>query len=295
MEFLDAKTILSENQNPDGWYGADYNMNLYRGCSHGCIYCDSRYDVYHVDNFDVVKSKKNVLELLRNELKSKRSRGVVGIGAMSDTYNPMEKKYQITRGALKLLLRYGYGVSIDTKSNLILRDIDLLEKINEKSDVIIKISITTPSDNLSKIIEPNVCSSSSRFNVVHKLSDAGIFAGVMMLPVLPFITDSVSSIRDMVKLSYENGARFIYTMMAVSLRSNQKKYYYEKLDESFPGLKSKYEQLDNYNYRYAGSNESELWSVFKEECDKYGLLYDMNDIIKAYKKENRKDVQTTLF
>lgn len=295
MEFLDAKTILSKNQKPDIWYGADYNMNLYRGCSHGCIYCDTRYDVYHVDNFDVVKSKKNVLELLRNELKSKRSRGVVGIGAMSDTYNPMEKKYMITRGALKLLLRYGYGVSIDTKSNLILRDIDLLEKINEKNDVIIKISITTPYDNLSKIIEPNVCSSSSRFNVIHKLSDTGIFAGVMMLPVLPFITDSVSSIRDIVKLSYENGARFIYTMMAVSLRSNQKKYYYEKLDESFPGLKSKYEQLDNYNYRYAGSNESELWSVFKEECDKYGLLYDMNDIIKAYKKENRKDVQTTLF
>lgn len=295
MEFLDAKTILSRNQNPDGWYGADYNMNLYRGCPHGCIYCDNRYDVYHVNNFDVVKSKKNVLELLRKELKSKRSRGVVGIGAMSDTYNPMEKKYLITRGALKLLLRYGYGVSIDTKSNLILRDIDLLEKINEINDVIIKISITTPYDNLSKLIEPNVCSPSSRFNVVHKLSDVGIFAGVMMLPVLPFITDSVSSIRDMVKLSYENGARFIYTMMAVSLRSNQKKYYYEKLDESFPGLRSKYEQLDNYNYRYASSNERELWSVFKEECDKYGLLYDMDDIIKAYKKENRKDVQTTLF
>ena len=130
LEFIKAKTLLTKVKNGDMWYGMDYNMNLYRGCSHGCIYCDSRSNCYHIDNFDVVRGKVNALAILESELARKRQKGVIGIGAMSDTYNPQEFKYELTRGALKLIEKYGFGVSIDTKSDLVLRDIDLLKKIN---------------------------------------------------------------------------------------------------------------------------------------------------------------------
>ena len=130
MEFIKVKTILTKVQNGELWYGIDYNMNLYRGCSHGCIYCDSRSNCYHIEEFDRVRGKQNALEILEMELSKKRKKGIIGIGAMSDTYNPFEKKYEITRGALKLILKYGFGVSIDTKSHLILRDLDLLKEIH---------------------------------------------------------------------------------------------------------------------------------------------------------------------
>ena len=181
MEFVKAKTILTKVKDGSEWYGVDYNMNLYRGCSHGCIYCDSRSDCYHIENFDIVKGKENMIQILENELSKKRLKGVVCIGAMSDTYNPMEIKYQQTRGVLQLISKYGFGVSIDTKSDLILRDIDLLKEINSKNNVIIKFTITTPDDNLSKRIEPNVCVSSKRLEAIKILNDNGIFTGIMMM------------------------------------------------------------------------------------------------------------------
>ena len=157
MKFIKAKTILTKVKHGNMWYGILYNMNLYKGCSHGCIYCDSRSNCYHIDNFDIVRGKENALYILEQELSKKKELGVIGIGAMSDTYNPKKLKYEQTRGALKLISKYGFGVSIDTKSDLILRDIDLLKEINSKNNVIIKFTITTPNDELSKIIEPNVC------------------------------------------------------------------------------------------------------------------------------------------
>lgn len=204
MEFIKAKTILSKVKYGNSWYGIDYNMNLYRGCSHGCIYCDSRSNCYRIDNFDIVKGKENALQILEQELYKKREKGVVGIGAMSDTYNPLEKEYELTRGALRLLLKYGFGVSIDTKSDLILRDIDLLKEINSKNDVIVKFTITTPKDELAKIIEPRVCVSYRRLQAIKTLSDNGIFAGVMLNPVLPFITDKEEDIKELVRLASEN-------------------------------------------------------------------------------------------
>ena len=137
MEFIKAKTILSKVKDGREWYGIDYNMNLYRGCPHQCIYCDSRSNCYHIENFDIVRGKNQALYILEKEL-AKKVRGVVGIGAMSDTYNPLERTYEQTRGALKLIAKYGFGVSIDTKSDLILRDLDLLKKINVHNNVIIK-------------------------------------------------------------------------------------------------------------------------------------------------------------
>lgn len=295
MEFIKTKTILSKVKYGNEWFGIDYNMNLYKGCSHGCIYCDSRSNCYHIDNFDTVRGKENALLILEHELYKKREKGVVGIGAMSDTYNPLEKQYEQTRGALKLIAKYGYGVSIDTKSDLILRDIDLLKEINSKNDVIVKFTITTPNDSLSKIIEPNVCVSSKRLAAIKILSDNGIFTGIMMNPMLPFITDKEEDIKELVKLASENGAKFIHTYMGMTLRENQREYYFKKLDEHFPRLKQKYISYYGERYNCTITNYNRLYKIFTQECDKYGILYKMSDIIKAYKKEKKNNEQMSLF
>ena len=295
MKFINTKTILTKVKYGDTWYGVDYNMNLYRGCSHGCIYCDSRSNCYHIDNFDVPKGKENALQILEKELSKKHDHGVVGIGSMSDTYNPLEIKYEQTRKALELLSKYNFGVSIDTKSDLILRDLDLLKEINKKNNVIIKITITTPNDDLSKIIEPHVCNSSKRFNVIKTLTDNGIFAGIMMNPVLPFITDKEEDIILLVKKAHESGTKFIHTFMGVTLRENQRDYYYQKLDKYFPSLKDKYINYYKNSYNCPVPNYKRLYKVFTDECDKYNILYNMKDIIKAYKKEIKDNEQMRLF
>ena len=295
MEFVKAKTILSKVKYGADWYGIDYNMNLYRGCSHGCIYCDSRSNCYHIDNFDVPKGKENALAILENELSKKKEKGVVGIGSMSDTYNPFENQYEQTRGALKLLSKCNFGVSIDTKSDLILRDLDILKEINSKNNVIIKFTITTPDDELSKIIEPRVCVSSKRFEAIKTLNDNGIFTGIMMNPVLPFITDNEKDIIKLVALAHESGAKFIQTYMGMTLRENQRDYYFEQLDKHFKGLKGKYINYYGERYNCAVPNHKRLYKVFTTECDKYGILYDMKDIIKAYKKEIKDNEQISLF
>lgn len=295
MEFLKAKTILTKVKYSSEWYGVDYNMNLYRGCSHGCIYCDSRSNCYHIDNFDRVRGKENALYILEKELSKKRTKGVVGIGSMSDTYNPLEIKYEQTRGALKLISKYGFGVSIDTKSDLILRDLDLLKEINSKNNVIIKFTITTTDDKLSKIIEPNVCVSSKRLEAIKILNDNGIFSGIMLNPVLPFITDKEEDIKALVKLASEYGAKFIHTYMGMTLRENQKDYYFNKLEEHFIGLKSKYIKTYGDKYNCLPQKYKYLYNVFVNECNKYGILYKMDDIIKAYKKEIINNEQISLF
>ena len=180
MEFINAKTILQKASHGEEWFGIDYNMNLYKGCSHKCIYCDSRSNCYQVDDFDRVRAKKNEIEILNQELKSKRKKGVIGIGAMSDTYNSFEKQYELTRKALKLISYYRFGVSIETKSNLITRDIDLFKEINNKADVILKFTITSADDNLSRKVEPNVCVSSERFKAMKELSSQGLFVGTLL-------------------------------------------------------------------------------------------------------------------
>lgn len=297
IEFIKTKTILTKVNNGGFWYGVDYNMNLYRGCPHGCIYCDSPSNCYHIDNFDKPKGKKYALEILEKELsKIKTSKkGVIGIGAMSDTYNPQERNFEQTRGALKLISKYNFGISIDTKSDLILRDIDLLKEISQKNNCIVKITITTPNDELSKIIEPHVCPSSKRFKTIKTLSDNGIYTGIMLNPILPFITDNEKDIKELVRLASQNGAKFIHTYMAITLRENQRHYYYQKLDEHFPGLKEKYIKTYGTRYDCLTLNKISLFKTFIDECEKYVILYSMDDIIRDYKKEIKSDEQITLF
>lgn len=292
MEFIKAKTILQKATHGNEWFGIDYNMNLYKGCCHKCIYCDSRSNCYQVEDFDRVRAKKDEIEILSKELKSKRKKGVIGIGAMSDTYNPFEKQYEITRKALELISYYNFGVSIETKSSLITRDIDIFNEINSKSDVILKFTITTADDELSSKIEPNVCVSSERLKAMKKLSENGIFVGTLLTPIIPFITDSEKNIRNVIKLSAKNGAKFVFSMGGVTLRENQREYFYEQLDKTFPGLKEKYIKTYGNNYFCYPLNNN-LENIFKEECKKYGLLYKMQDIIKAYKKENCEQEQLT--
>lgn len=290
MEFIEAKTILQRATHSEEWFGIDYNMNLYKGCSHKCIYCDSRSNCYQVEDFDRVRAKKNEIEILNQELKSKRKKGVIGIGAMSDTYNPFEKQYEITRKALELISYYNFGVSIETKSNLIVRDIDLFKEISSKADVILKFTITSADDDLSRKIEPNVCVSSERLKAMKLLANQGLFVGTLLTPIIPFITDSEENIKNVIRLSAENGAKFVFTIGGVTLRENQRDYFYEQLDRDFPKIKEKYIKNYGNNYFCYPLNKN-LEKIFKDECTKYGLIYKMSDIIKAYKKENLEDEQ----
>lgn len=284
MKFIPAKTIISGYSADDFWFGNNYNMNIYKGCCHGCIYCDSRSECYNVENFDEVRAKENALAIIERELKSKRKTGVIGTGAMSDPYNTFEKEYCLTRGALSLINNYGFGVSIDTKSGLVTRDIDILKKIQVHSPVLIKITITTFDDELCKKIEPNVAVSSKRFAAVKELSGEGIFTGILLMPVLPFLEDTEENISGIIRFAYESGAKFIYPAFGVTLRQNQRAWYYKKLDEKFPSLKQKYIQQYGNAYECNSPKAGMLWQLFREECDRYGMLYRMEDIVKGYKQ-----------
>lgn len=287
MEFIEAKTIVSGYCENNSWFGNNYNMNIYKGCVHGCIYCDSRSECYGVEDFDRVRAKENALEIIAKELKSKRRSGVIGTGAMSDPYNLFEKEHRLTRGALELINKYGFGVSIATKSDLITRDIDLLKLVQNHSPVLVKMTITTYDDALCKKIEPNVSVSSKRFRAIKELSENDIFVGVLLMPVLPFIEDNEENIKGIINLAHKSGAKFIYPSFGVTLRQNQREWYYKKLDESFPGLKQKYIQKYGNSYQCTSPKAKELWYLLKRECENLGILYRMPDIINAYKQRYR--------
>ncbi len=210
---------------------------------------------------------------------------MIGTGAMSDPYNPYEQKYQLTRQSLQLIDQYHFGVGIATKSDLINRDIDILTHIKEHSPVICKITITSYDDDLSRRIEPLVCPSSKRFDAVKKLSDAGIYTGILLMPLLPYLTATTDNVLNIIHSAYEHGARFIYPWFGFSLRSGQREYFFQKLEEQFPDkyLKETYSNLYGMSYTCQCPNANELYELFKSECDKLGVSYRMEDIIKEYK------------
>lgn len=291
MEYVDAKKIVSGYTDENQWFGINYNMNIYKGCCHGCIYCDSRSDCYGIENFDKVRAKKDSIQKIQKELKSKKIRGVIGTGAMSDPYNPFEERLCLTREALKLIDLYNFGIGIATKSPLITRDIDILRLIRKHSPVIIKITITTYEDELCKKIEPNVAPSSERFRALKELSDNGIFAGILLMPILPYINDNEDNIRKIVKKAKECGAKFIYAGMGVTLRGNQREHFYQQMVKNFPKERLVAKYMDEYgdNYECHSIKHKQLWNVFKNECEKAGILYKMKDIINEYKNEYEKE------
>ena len=262
MEFIPAKTIVSGYAENNNWFGCNYNMNIYKGCNHGCIYCDSRSDCYHVENFDQVRAKENALELIYRDIKSKRKKGVIGTGAMSDPYNPFEKQLELTRSALKIIDAFGFGASIATKGTLVTRDIDILQKIQKHSPVLIKMTITNCDDNIAKKIEGNAPLSSERFAAITKLNEAGLFAGILMMPVLPFIGDNEENILGIVRRAHENGAKFIFPGLGVTLRANQRDWYYSKLEEAFPGKKEQYIKEFGDTYSCHSPRLKHLFTLF---------------------------------
>lgn len=295
MEFVEAKSIVSSGYTENNeWFGYNYNMNIYRGCCHGCIYCDSRSACYGVEQFDTVRAKKDALSLIAHELKSKRRTGIVGTGAMSDPYNPFEKELGLTRAALKLIRDNGFGVAAATKSPLVTRDIDVLCEIKEHAPVLIKMTATAADDTLCRKVEQRAPFTSERFRALRELSGEGIFCGVLLMPVLPFIEDTEENVRGIIDLAKKSGARFIYPQFGVTLRGNQRDWFYGKLDEEFPGVKEQYIKAYGEAYTCISPKAKELTAFFRKRCDEEGILYRMRDIIRAYKQPYEQR-QMTLF
>ena len=283
METVPAKTIVTKTKTSAGWFGADYNMNIYRGCSHGCIYCDSRSTCYQDPTFDTIKVKENALQIIRNDLRRKAKRGVIATGSMSDPYNPLERELRLTRNALEVINAYDFGVAIATKGTLVTRDIDILSDIKVHSPAIVKITITTSDDELSKKIEPNAPTASERFNSLRQLAEAGIFCGVLMMPILPFVNDTKENIEGVLRQAKEAGAKFVYPSFGMTLRTGNREYYYQKLDEFFPGVKQQYLKVYGDRYVCTSRNAKALQALFISLCEKYGFLYGMKNITKSYK------------
>ncbi|WNY29365.1 hypothetical protein MmiEs2_15920 [Methanimicrococcus stummii] len=297
MKYIAAKKMILPVKYEIDIFGSTHMMNIYRGCDHGCIYCDSRSECYQggrpEGDFGIVHAKENALFLIDRELQNRRKANapemVVGTGSMSDPYNSFEKEYELTRGALKLFDKYKCGVGVITKSALISRDAALFASISKHSPVNIGITITTADAKISKKIEPNVSNPAERFEAVRKLADAGVFCGVHMNPLLPFITDTEENIRSIVENAAENNANYVLCYgFGMTLRKGNREYYYENLDKEWPGLKEKY--MKNYGSAYVCNSENAkmLAEFFKNECEKHGLLHRIKDINAAWKKEKPK-------
>lgn len=291
-KIIKAKSILMRRKSPEYWFYVKYGINIYRGCSHGCIYCDSRSQCYGKEDFEVLEVKENAIELLENELRKIRKKDILGVGSMSDPYLPRERKYRMTRKMMELAYNYNFPVHLITKSDIVIDDIELYKKINEKTFANITFTITTSEDELAKKIEPNVTLSSKRFQAMKKLSNEGIYTGVALMPILPFINDNESNIKQLVKMSYENGAKYIIASFGVTLRDIQRYYFYEQLDKHFPGIKRKYMNTFGNSYGCSSPNNKKLWSVFKNETEKYGLVIKMKEL---KHKKNKDDEQLSFF
>jgi DNA repair photolyase len=269
-----AKALLNSVRQPDDWFGLKYNMNLYRGCQHHCIYCDSRSACYQIENFSDVLVKSNAIDLLRDELSHKRVKGTIGFGSMNDPYMPIEVQRNLTRQALQVIAEFRFPVHIITKSNLVLRDLDILSEINQVYAAV-SITITTADDALGKKIEPGAPKVSGRFNALQVLAENGITAGITLMPVLPFLEDDLDNIHQIVFQAHQAGVSYIIPSFGMSLRDRQRDYYYQKLDRLFPGLRQQYQRTYGDQYRVAARNPHLLESKFKDWCREFGIATRM--------------------
>lgn len=267
---INAKTILNHVKQPDTYFGLKYNMNLYRGCQHQCIYCDSRSECYQIENFADIHVKVNAVDLLADALPRKRVRGTIGFGSMNDPYMPVEKKYQLCRQALEVIVQHNFPVHIITKSDLVLRDLDLLKEINQ-AYAAVSFTITAADDDLAKQIEPGAPLSSARFAAMHTLSDAGIHTGVTMMPILPFIGDTEENITQLVEMAHEAGAAYILPWFGMTLRAGSRDWYYNQLDLRFPGVKQKYVSQFGGCYECNSPQWRTLDDVFQKLVYKYQI------------------------
>lgn len=272
MHFVTAKGILS-SQN---------GMNLYRGCSHGCIYCDSRSRCYHMEHaFEDIEVKENAVDLLEYALRRKRKKCMIGTGSMTDPYIPLEMETGHLRKALHLILQYGFGFTVITKSDRILRDLDLLQKINETTKCVVQMTVTTADEELCRKIEPNVSSTRERFEALKRLRDAGIPTVVWMTPILPFINDTKENISRILDMCGEaNVYGVICFGMGLTLRDGNREYFYEQLDRLFPRLKEKYIRIYGNQYVIESPDSCCLMRLFHRMCGERGIVHDNEEIFR---------------
>ena len=290
MHFVDAKGILSTS-------GGRCGMNIYRGCSHGCIYCDSRSKCYQFTHeFEDIEVKQNAPELLEKALKSKRKKCMIGTGAMSDPYMHCEEQLRMTRKCLEIIKRYGFGLAIQTKSDRILQDIDLLEEINHEAKCVVQMTLTTYDDDLCKILEPNVCNTKRRIEVLEEMHKRGIPTIVWVTPMLPFINDTEENLTAILDECGRVGVLGIIDFgMGLTLREGDREYYYEALDKHFPGLKERYIQTYGNAYELPSPNQKELLEVLKRKCQEYNMLSTPDKCFKYMSELPEKYKQLSLF
>lgn len=272
--------------NVKGILSAKNGMNIYRGCLHGCIYCDSRSLCYQMNHkFEDIEVKANAVGLLENTLRRKRNKCMIGTGAMSDPYMPIEEKLGNMRKCLEVIERYGFGVTMITKSTKVLRDLDLLKKINEKSKCVVQMTLTTYDEDLCRIVEPNVETTYERFRALEILRDNGIPTVVWLCPILPFINDTEENIRGILDYCVRAKVKGIINFdMGVTLRDGNREYFYKKLDEHFPGLKEKYIRMYGNSYQLSSPNIRQLNMIYKRECIKNGIMCDVNECFEYLNK-----------
>jgi DNA repair photolyase len=291
---IQARSLLSHVKQPDTWFGLYYNMNLYRGCQHQCIYCDSRSECYQIEDFNTeVLVKANAIELLRKELKSKRVVGTIGTGSMNDPYMPLEAEIRLTRRALEVIAEYGFPVHVITKSDLVVRDVDLLKQIS-RAYAAVTFTITTCDDDLAKKVEPGAPTPLRRLAAMKALAENGLLTGVTMMPILPFIEDDEQNITAIVRMAHENGASYILPAFGMTLRDRQRAYYYEKLNRYFPGLRGRYQKAFGGQYFAPGQNIEALEAVFRQQCKEHGLAAKM-PVFMPRKAARRNGNQPRLF
>ena len=286
MHYKKVKGILSPSN----------GMNLYRGCSHGCIYCDSRSRCYQMDHaFEDIEVKENALELLENTLRHKRKRCMIGTGAMTDPYIPLETELEYTRKALMIIEKYGFGAALQTKSDRVLRDLDILKKINGKTKAVVQMTLTTADDSLCRLIEPNVSTTRERFEALKTLRDNGIPTVVWLCPILPYINDTaenITAILDMCVMAEVRGV--ICFGMGLTLREGNREYFYKKLDKYFPNLKERYIREFGNQYEINSPDHARLMKLFHRTCEQNGIMHNNDRIFEYLNKFEEKNAAEQL-
>ena len=288
MHFVTAKGLLS----------AQNGMNLYRGCRHGCIYCDSRSACYRMEHpFEDIEVKQNALTLLEDALRRKRRPCMIATGSMSDPYTPPEEELRYTRRALELILQYGFGITLLTKSSLVLRDLDLLQRINSQTKCVVQMTLTTGEESLCRILEPNVSTTTERFAALMKLKEAGIPTVVWLCPILPFLNDTAENINRLLDCCEQAGVRGIVQFgMGVTLRQGNREYFYRQLDRHFPGLKERYIRTYGNAYVLESPNSRKLLELLHRRCRDAGILYDNPSVFRYLQEmEIKQPQQMSLF
>jgi DNA repair photolyase len=291
VRYIEAKQILTPMPRPESWFGVGYGMNLYRGCQHGCIYCDSRSACYGVERFDEdIEIKQNAIELLERELAAKRVRKMIGSGAMCDPYGPVERDIELTRRAVSCIVDRGFSLHIMTKSDMVIRDLSLLTGGMVRNAV--TFTVTTPGDGLAAEVEPGAPAPSRRFAAMAALSRAGIVTGVAVMPVLPFLEDDEDALLTILEKTKEAGGTYAVVGLGVTLRDRQRVHFYRKLDAHFPGIRQKYEAAYGEQYQCPVPDAQRLYGVLEKACEKRGLAWGM---VGAVSRIHPREEQMSLF